>query len=59
MVEVLRATPSVKQDEPVLIPGDPEWSSRRERKANGIPLPDSLVETIRDIARAAGADTAL
>jgi len=59
MVEVLRATPSILPDEPVLVPGDPEWTSRRERLENGIPLPNSLVETIRDIAKSSGAEIAL
>ena len=55
LVETLRATPSVRADEPVLVPGDPEWASHGERQANGIPLPQSLIEKIREIASAAGA----
>lgn len=36
----------------VVIPGEPEAASRLERKANGIPLPESLISKIEDICTA-------
>lgn len=55
MVDVLRATPPARADEPVLIPGDPERASRAERLEHGIPVPPALREAIRGIAAAAEA----
>ncbi|GLS18903.1 malate dehydrogenase [Labrys miyagiensis] len=55
VVATLRSTRPIKPDEPVLIPGDPEWLTREQRLAEGIPMPAGLVEKIREIALAAGA----
>lgn len=51
----LKTTRPINQAEPVLIPGDPEWTSRERRLAEGIPMLAGLVEKIRAIAAAAGA----
>lgn len=55
MVDVLRATPPARADQPVLIPGDPERAARAERLEKGIPIPPALREAIRGIAQSAGA----
>ena len=55
MIETLRATKPSKADEPVLIPGDPEWMVREERLKLGIRVPAALQDKIRAIAEAAGA----
>ncbi|MGH6883906.1 MAG: Ldh family oxidoreductase [Hypericibacter sp.] len=55
MIATLKSTRPIKADEPVLIPGDPEWLSRERRLVEGIPMSDALVENIREIAAAAGA----
>jgi len=55
LIDELRATRPANPDTPVLIPGDPEWKSREEKLAQGIPIADSLARTIRDIAGRAGA----
>ncbi len=38
------------QGEPVLAPGDPEARAFADRSVNGIPLPESLVKQVREIA---------
>ena len=40
----------------VLIPGEPEERSRRERQAGGIPVPDALLDAVRGVAERAGAE---
>jgi len=49
MVELLHATPPFDPDRPVLVPGEPEEMSRRQRREHGIPLPADLVDEIRAI----------
>lgn len=53
--DLLRSTRPVRPDEPVLVPGDPEWAAREERLREGIPIPATLRDRLRDIAAAAGA----
>jgi LDH2 family malate/lactate/ureidoglycolate dehydrogenase len=55
VLRTLKATRPIREDEPVLIPGDPEWASRERRLAEGIPMSAGLIEKIREIAAAAGA----
>ncbi|MGP1395920.1 MAG: Ldh family oxidoreductase [Inquilinaceae bacterium] len=49
------ATPGVA----VQIPGDKERATRAERGANGIPVPDEVVERILNVAREVGIDVSL
>ncbi|MDI2028567.1 Ldh family oxidoreductase [Saccharopolyspora sp. TS4A08] len=58
-VDQLHAAPPLKEDEPVLVAGDPQAAARRERSRNGIPLPDALVEQLRGVAERAGVRSAL
>lgn len=55
LVETLHGTKPADSARPVLVPGDPERQSRAERIASGIPLPRSLLDCLRTIARSAGA----
>ncbi|HZB63295.1 MAG TPA: hypothetical protein VE423_11575, partial [Microvirga sp.] len=55
-VETLRATPPANPCEPVLAPGDPEHAMRERRLRDGIPVPASLLDTVRSIARHWGTD---
>jgi len=50
MTAYITASPPARQDEPVLIPGDPERRTRGERIAKGVPIDD---ETWREISAAA------
>jgi LDH2 family malate/lactate/ureidoglycolate dehydrogenase len=54
VIDVLHATPPVDPALPVLVPGDPENAARARRLREGIPIPSSLSEKIRDICRRAG-----
>jgi len=54
-IDVLHAAPPVREDEPVLVAGEPEALSREERTRTGIPVPTALAEKIRAICERAGA----
>ncbi len=54
VIDVLHATPAVDPAEPVLVPGDPERASRERRLREGIPMPASLLEKIREICARSG-----
>lgn len=55
LIEALHGAQRADPDQPVLIHGDPEWQTRAEREAKGIPLPDGLIAAVRAIAARAGA----
>ncbi|MFL5134728.1 MAG: Ldh family oxidoreductase [Microvirga sp.] len=55
VIDTLHATKPVHEDEPVLVPGEPEWAARQERLVTGIPIPETLKLKVREIAEAAGA----
>jgi LDH2 family malate/lactate/ureidoglycolate dehydrogenase len=59
VLDTLRRTCPADPAHPVLIPGDPERASRAERLEQGIPMPESLVEKIEEIAARAGAERVL
>jgi uncharacterized oxidoreductase len=50
MTQYITASPPLRPDEPVLIPGDPERRTRAERIAQGVPIDD---ETWRELVVAA------
>jgi len=52
MTAYITASPPIRADEPVLIPGDPERLTRAERIKNGVPIDD---ETWRELIAAARA----
>lgn len=49
-IERFRATEPIDENVKVLIPGDPEREAEAERKVNGIPLVDSVVEDLKALA---------
>ena len=55
VIDALRESQPADPAQPVLIPGDPERLTCVERSEQGIPMPDSLREKIREVAEAAGA----
>jgi LDH2 family malate/lactate/ureidoglycolate dehydrogenase len=55
VIDALRESQPADPSQPVLIPGDPERLTRVARSAEGIPMPDSLREKIREVAQSAGA----
>jgi LDH2 family malate/lactate/ureidoglycolate dehydrogenase len=58
LLDDLRATRPLG-DEAVMVPGDPEREAAAERSRDGIPLARAVVEDIRGVARAAGAEFVL
>jgi LDH2 family malate/lactate/ureidoglycolate dehydrogenase len=54
-IDELHATPPVDPALPVLVAGDPEAASREKRLREGIPMPQPLVQKIRDICGRSGA----
>jgi len=55
MIAALRATPPLDPARPVLVAGDPEYAARAEREQEGIPLPETLIAALREVAAAADA----
>jgi len=55
MIDFLHAQPPINPEEPVLVPGDPELQSRKQRSKEGVPLSAALVENIRGICERSGA----
>jgi LDH2 family malate/lactate/ureidoglycolate dehydrogenase len=53
---VLRDTKAADPQQPVLIPGDPEFHSHQERSRDGVPLPVTLTSQIEGIAERSGVD---
>jgi LDH2 family malate/lactate/ureidoglycolate dehydrogenase len=49
VIDVMHATPPIDPQKPVLVPGDPEASTRERRLREGIPMPDPLLSKIREI----------
>lgn len=49
-----RATPPIDQETPVLVPGDPEWRTTQERRANGIPIHPNIQADLVTLATDAG-----
>jgi LDH2 family malate/lactate/ureidoglycolate dehydrogenase len=49
-IERFRTSQTVEGHEKVLIPGDPEREMERERMKNGIPLLDSVVRDLEEVA---------
>jgi LDH2 family malate/lactate/ureidoglycolate dehydrogenase len=55
LAAALRGSRSADPAQPVMIAGDPETSAIERRRADGIPLPDSLIALLRGVAERAGA----
>lgn len=54
MIRDTRSTPRVRQDQPVLIPGQIEHEIRLERLEKGVPLHPEVVEALQEYAREFG-----
>jgi hypothetical protein len=59
MLGALRQVPPSDAAQPVLVPGDTEAAAMRQRLAEGVPLPDPLVQQLRQIATRCGAPVLL
>ncbi|HSF07727.1 MAG TPA: Ldh family oxidoreductase [Methylomirabilota bacterium] len=54
VIDVLHDTKRADPAQPVLVAGDPEMATREERLRDGVPIPDDLMQQLRDVARQAG-----
>jgi len=54
-IDELHAAPPVDPAQPVLVAGDPEAAAREKRMREGIPLPQTLINKIREICERCGA----
>ncbi|GAC1311353.1 MAG: Ldh family oxidoreductase [Vulcanimicrobiaceae bacterium] len=54
VIDVLHATPPIDPARPVLVAGDPETATRRERLAGGVPLSPALAANLRRVCERAG-----
>ena len=54
VIDVLHNAKRVDADQPVLVAGDPERATERERLESGVPVPDDLMEQLRAVAKNAG-----
>lgn len=48
-IEAFQATPPLRTEEPVLIPGQPEWQLEIERRQSGIPLLPPVIEDLTEL----------
>jgi LDH2 family malate/lactate/ureidoglycolate dehydrogenase len=54
VIDVLHGAKRADPAQPVLVAGDPEMLTRRERLENGVPIPDDLMEQLRSVTSRAG-----
>jgi LDH2 family malate/lactate/ureidoglycolate dehydrogenase len=50
VIEVLHAARRADPTQPVLVAGDPEMATRRQRLESGVPIPDDLMAQLREVA---------
>lgn len=55
LIDLLKATPAIDENQPVLVAGEPEHMARRERERDGVPVSDTLLEELRRTAETSGA----
>jgi len=54
VIDVLHGAKPADPHQPVLVAGDPETATRKERLERGVPIPDDLMEQLRAVAKRAG-----
>jgi LDH2 family malate/lactate/ureidoglycolate dehydrogenase len=54
VIDVLHETPPLDPAQPVLVPGDPEAATRKQRLKDGIPVPQTLLEKIEGVCERSG-----
>jgi LDH2 family malate/lactate/ureidoglycolate dehydrogenase len=50
LIRAIRAEPKAKGSERIYVPGELEWAARREALARGIPLPDDVRASLRELS---------
>jgi LDH2 family malate/lactate/ureidoglycolate dehydrogenase len=54
VIDVLHDARPADPRQPVLVAGDPEMATRAERLRDGVPIPDDLMDQLREVAKRAG-----
>ena len=54
VIDVLHNAKRVDANQPVMVAGDPERATKRERLESGVPIPDDLMEQLQAVAKNAG-----
>ena len=49
VIDVLRGTKPADANQPVLVAGDPEMATKKDRLSNGVPVPDDLMVQLRAV----------
>jgi LDH2 family malate/lactate/ureidoglycolate dehydrogenase len=55
-IRQIKAVPRAEGTREILIPGEKEWRTARERRVQGIPLPDAVANDLGELFRQFGAD---
>ncbi len=50
MIDGIHQTPKAKGSQRIYMPGEIEWQKRQESLAKGIPLPDDVRASLRELA---------
>ena len=50
MIEVYHDLPKAKGMKNITIPGELEWTLEQERRQNGIPLDDEVIQSLKDLS---------
>ncbi|MFC6614708.1 Ldh family oxidoreductase [Halopenitus salinus] len=59
LARFLRSAEPIEEGGEVLLPGEPEYRTARDRRESGIPLEDAVVENLREIAEDLGVRASL
>ena len=51
MIEVYHNLPKAKGVKNITIPGELEWALEQERRKNGIPLDDEVIQSLKDLSK--------
>ena len=51
LVDEIHQAPTADGVDQVFLPGDMEWGRRRDAIENGIPLPDDVIQALREVAQ--------
>jgi LDH2 family malate/lactate/ureidoglycolate dehydrogenase len=54
VIDVLHGARRADPEQPVLVAGDPEMTTRAERLRDGVPVPADLLAQLREVAKSAG-----
>ena len=51
MIEVYHDLPKARGVTNITIPGELEWALEQERRKNGIPLDDEVIQSLKDLSK--------